>query len=417
MKTATLVTPKRKKIMNWRTSIGLGTLALAGTVLVAVMVPSPALARIDCDLNPDAPICGGGEEPKPPKPPKPPQTPPPVASTDNQICVTQPVSGERPFPSNSPPKIRADGSISDFGVSRKPLSGSPALMWEPGQTLRVKISGEGATEKVQAKIKQYASEWTQHANISFNFVDRVQPPEIRINVEKYVTPKPGEKDKKGLSWSRIGRNALLDDKGKEVPLKDNNSTSMNFGGFNDQTSDEDFRRTTLHEFGHALGLLHEHQSPTAGIQWDKEKVYKYFEGINGWNNELVDSAIFAVSATNSTNYSQFDPTSIMAYSIPADWTLNMVGIPGNTSLSAVDREFIGRWYPPEPDVSGTLRTRDCGDEIQFEVQNRVDKDKVAFVLQAGPNITWWKSIKIPMNIPIAASCGVSKAETTVSAVL
>jgi Pregnancy-associated plasma protein-A len=387
MKTATLVTQKRKKIMNWKTSIGLGTLALAGTVLVAVMVPSPALARIDCDLNPNAPICGGGEEPPPPKPPKPPQTPPPVASIDNQICVTQPVSGQlSPIEQQSSLKIRPDGSV--VGELRQPLSGSPALMWAPGQTLRVKISGAGATERVRAKIREFANVWTQHANINFDFDDTAQTPEIRINVEKYVAPKPGEKDKKGPSWSKVGRDALAD----------NQSITMNFGWFNDQTTDREFRRVTLHEFGHALGLTHEHQSPAAGIQWDKDKTYQYFMETNGWDKANVDRDVFAVSATNSTNYSQFDSTSIMAYFIPANLTLNNQGIPGNTELSAVDMDFIRRWYPVEPDATGTLGTRDCGDSVQFTVQNRiVDRNEITFVLQPGPNITWWKSIKIPIK--------------------
>ena len=33
------------------------------------------------------------------------------------------------------------------------------------------------------------------------------------------------------------------------------------------------RPTVLHEFGHALGLIHEHQSPfKGGFEWDREEV-------------------------------------------------------------------------------------------------------------------------------------------------
>lgn len=51
---------------------------------------------------------------------------------------------------------------------------------------------------------------------------------------------------------------------------------MNFGWFTNYTSDTEFSRTIIYEFGHALGLHHEHQSPTANIQWNKEKVYEYY---------------------------------------------------------------------------------------------------------------------------------------------
>ena len=37
-------------------------------------------------------------------------------------------------------------------------------------------------------------------------------------------------------------------------------------GFIDQS-------TVMHEFGHALGLIHEHQSPfKGGFEWDKDEV-------------------------------------------------------------------------------------------------------------------------------------------------
>lgn len=35
------------------------------------------------------------------------------------------------------------------------------------------------------------------------------------------------------------------------------------------------RPTVLHEFGHSLGLIHEHQSPfPGGFEWNREEVRK-----------------------------------------------------------------------------------------------------------------------------------------------
>ena len=60
----------------------------------------------------------------------------------------------------------------------------------------------------------------------------------------------------GGSWSYIGTDA------SRIPLE---SFSMNLG-FVDQS-------TVMHEFGHALGLIHEHQSPfEGGFEWNKEEV-------------------------------------------------------------------------------------------------------------------------------------------------
>ena len=52
---------------------------------------------------------------------------------------------------------------------------------------------------------------------------------------------------------------------------------------NDSTSEEEFARSILHEFGHALGMLHEHQSPANGIPWDETKLYDYYRAHYDWD--------------------------------------------------------------------------------------------------------------------------------------
>ena len=48
---------------------------------------------------------------------------------------------------------------------------------------------------------------------------------------------------------------------------------MNLGYEDNGSSTYGFRSTTIHEFGHALGLNHEHKNPSAGIKWNKPVVY------------------------------------------------------------------------------------------------------------------------------------------------
>lgn len=290
--------------------------------------------------------------------------------TEKAVAATLP-----PKASYTRTTILADGTVQ--GISQGPLSGVPDKMWNPGQVLRVRMSG--GTALVRSKVRQFATEWTKIANINFSFVDDSQPAEIRIDFGA-----------DGFSWSVVGRDAL------GVPF---DFATMHYGWFDDTTSDTEFSRVVLHEFGHALGLIHEHQSPVAGIQWDKNKVYAFFASMTPpWDSSMVDTQVFQKYSVTSTNFSAFDPTSIMEYSFPSSLTLNGIGVPGNTTLSPVDRQFIAKWYPFPSSDSGQLRTNDDCDQIDFQVEYGVEaKDKLRVLFRPGPTVTWWKSIEIPFG--------------------
>lgn len=112
-----------------------------------------------------------------------------------------------------------------------------------------------------------------------------------------------------------------------------------------QSPDEQ-RRVVLHEFGHAVGLIHEHQNPAAGIPWDRPKVYSYFKATDGWTPQQVDSNIFDRYAHNITQYSAFDRQSIMLYGVPPQLTTDGRGLPWNRVLSPTDEAYLRRWYNP-----------------------------------------------------------------------
>lgn len=54
---------------------------------------------------------------------------------------------------------------------------------------------------------------------------------------------------------------------------------MNFGWFNDNTTDKGFSETVIYEFGYALGCVYEYQSLVEGIPWNKAAVYDYYARI------------------------------------------------------------------------------------------------------------------------------------------
>lgn len=217
------------------------------------------------------------------------------------------------------PALRALG----VGGGRPRAAFEVKKLWQNGRTLRCKyLDGEAA---IQAKVTAIAKEWEAYANIHFEFVTSGAA-EIRISFAE-----------KGFSWSTVGTDALT------VGASE---ATMNYGWFDANTPLSEYRRVVRHEFGHALGMIHEHQNPAAlgQIPWDKPKVYAYYAQ-QGWSKADTDSNIFQVYAEDSTNHSAFDPTSIMEYAIPNSLTIGDYEIGWNTEFSAIDIDYMRRQYP------------------------------------------------------------------------
>lgn len=302
------------------------------------------------------------------------------------LCRPSPMTGLRteylrhvaaPLPpkrSYSYTTVQPDGKL--VGVSHAPLSIATDLMWNPGDVLRVSITG--GSNVVKEKIQRYANEWSRWANIRFIFVADPTTAHIRAEVNS-----------DGTSWSVLGRAA----EAVAAPEK-----TMNFGWLTDTTADDEYSRVVTHEFGHALGLIHEHQSPVAGIPWDRPKVIDHYKNHQNppWDEAQVQANIFDQANSSTTNFSQFDPQSIMLYSISAALTTNGYSVGTNRWLSSVDKQYIAKFYPFPPGVRGTLFTGDDCDTVGFETSHGTpDQDGMRFVLRLGPNVTWWKSIEIP----------------------
>jgi hypothetical protein len=211
-----------------------------------------------------------------------------------------------------------------MGVAASPLHLAliTGKKWQNGRTLHVRFL-EGRPE-IKDKVKEKAVQWCQFANIKLVFDDSPDA-EIRIAF------------KSDGSWSYIGTDNLV------IP-KD--QPTMNFGWFTPTTPDSEFNRTVVHELGHALGCIHEHQHPQAGIPWDKEAVYRYYQGPpNNWTRAQVDTNLFQRYSADITQFSAFDKKSIMLYPVDNALTIGDYEIGWNTALSDTDKQFIGTAYP------------------------------------------------------------------------
>jgi hypothetical protein len=181
---------------------------------------------------------------------------------------------------------------------------------------------------LQAMVKYYASQWERYGALSLCWVRR-EPADVRITF------------KEEGSWSYIGTDAL------SIPQDE---PTMCYGWLEDSFRENDraeIRRVTLHEFGHASGLIHEHLSPKINIRWNRDAVYAYYQGPpNHWSKADVDANLFSVYAATQTNASEYDPDSIMHYPIPKEFVLDPAQAVGwNDRLSSTDKRFFGVLYP------------------------------------------------------------------------
>jgi serralysin len=121
--------------------------------------------------------------------------------------------------------------------------------------------------------------------------------------------------------------------------------TMNYGWLNDGSSDSEVSSVVLHEFGHALGLIHEHQNPKQGINWDRDAVIADLSGPpNNWDPATIEHNMFRKYDMNAVIATSTDKDSIMMYQIPEHWTLDDFSTDFNPTLSARDKQLIREIY-------------------------------------------------------------------------
>ena len=116
--------------------------------------------------------------------------------------------------------------------------------WIPGTIITASfLDGDPV---VQEKVRRAALQWTKPrmANLTLDFRKDTDTL-ICISFQYHG------------SWSTIGTSCRQ--------LTDNAEPTMNYGWLDASSPDEEVQRVVSHEFGHALGLVHEHQNPGGAI--------------------------------------------------------------------------------------------------------------------------------------------------------
>ncbi len=252
--------------------------------------------------------------------------------------------------------------------------------WENGQVLLVKFMNNAGSASVRERIMRYAKMWEQHANITLKFVpDNTPATNIRVRLGSKLDSL-GHNSAVGINCDRtpqlrqtmnLDTSDFLDYSFYENDLKTggpfykyliDKGTDMNnytykkfyrdilyYPDPNPRFIEKYMKGTTMHEFGHALGLLHEQSFPGA-IKWNRDTIYKYYERFN-WDKEKTDFNVLEVSEQFFTNGTAYDPKSIMHYAVYSWQTLDGYSVEESHELSEGDKKIIAALYPKGQKVS------------------------------------------------------------------
>jgi serralysin len=235
-----------------------------------------------------------------------------------------------------PPDTQASVALRRFAAA------SVVWIWPTGSTIEGCFTN-GSQEERQLVVDG-AKEWMQHANIRFDFGPT--PVYRKCPATAPFPPTRVSFGSGNVSHARLGTF------GSDRP---NDKPTMFIATSNASQKPrpiEHVRATILHEFGHVLGIVHEHQHPESAcfhmVAWTQLCAKR--EATVRLPGYIVTNWLPTIGQVNP-DYAAgrpYDPLSIMHYKFPAN---NFTGPastcvgPRNFTLSEGDKTKIARLYP------------------------------------------------------------------------
>lgn len=319
------------------------------------------------------------------------------------VCIDQVPEGEKMPMSQSQMKALTKKRVQD-DILRGKLSSSnrkkvekgvftklkasfvKSAIWPQGSTIRIHFMD--GTPKQQNWVKKVVQEQIEPIVSKLTFVWDVPIRESDVRITFGV---------KGQAWSFTGT------QNKRIQ---GNKPTMSLGWLDDDTQFDhpDLKNTgtvVLHEFGHMLGMIHEHQNPKNNtIVWNKTVVSAKLASTNGWDQKRINENMFrkygdrelcektkqmpdyegkeldlaGYCGGEEVNGSEYDVHSIMHYFYPSDWILEgPKTVPRNTKLSDMDKLWLAKYYGDPSKYEIKQQKRTPAPNIQQTVQNEIDE--------------------------------------------
>lgn len=239
---------------------------------------------------------------------------------------------------------------------------SKLVLWSAGSKLTVCFYG--GSPAVREKIARLAARWTADPEVTIS-LDFGAAPEFRscsgqrLQNGKFEDIRISFAHEIAGHWSEVG----IDSHRRGL----DGAPSMNLQGFDLIDPSHTYSDyVVIHEFGHALGLEHEHQSPgtTCESEFDLKKVKDKLK----WDDAMI-MRNFKVLEANSRKFewSAFDPLSIMMYSLDSEYFKKdiqpLCQVAQNQDLSNEDKRAMRRAYARKGGIAPTANRSIDADRV------------------------------------------------------
>lgn len=284
---------------------------------------------------------------------------------------------------NSPQPTTAHRAVENgFPDRASPASGAPAKAayassWQKftGKKLFVFFRLLSGQQSLVEPVLTVAREWSKYANIDFEPTTNPADAQIRVHFGR-----------------NLGHQSAVGADAERITNLNESTMTLGYRDRIDFDSDRDYSNfIVMHEFGHALGCLHEHSRADRPLRFKEGATIDYFK-TRGLNEPATRFNILERTQRTLIKASTYDADSIMHYMFPNHIMQDNVERKQNFVLSKLDRQFAQFMYPgPPPRGNGTVVVEDDDQPQPSEETPKdltIDGDPVRIALAPGKTQTF-----------------------------